>query len=60
MVEANSVVLNNCSLFKKNFSQEFKKSLVKKIRTLTIQPENIIDYSTEPDAYQNNYLTFIE
>ncbi|CAD8149984.1 unnamed protein product [Paramecium pentaurelia] len=60
MVEANSVVLNNCSLFKKNFSYEFKKALVKKIRTVSIQPENIIDYSTEPDAYQNNYLTFIE
>ncbi|CAD8057941.1 unnamed protein product [Paramecium sonneborni] len=60
MVEANSVVLNNCSLFKNNFSHEFKKALVKKIRTVSIQPENIIDYSTEPDAYQNAYLTFIE
>ncbi|CAD8055062.1 unnamed protein product [Paramecium sonneborni] len=60
MVEANSVVLNNCSLFKNNFSQEFKKALVKKIRSISIQPENIIDYSTEPDAYQNAYLTFVE
>ncbi|CAK66646.1 unnamed protein product (macronuclear) [Paramecium tetraurelia] len=43
MVEANSVVLNNCSLFKKNFSHEFKKALVKKIRTKTqlITPQNL-------------------
>lgn len=35
MIEANSVILNNCLLFKNNFSTELKKALVKKIRSVS-------------------------
>ena len=34
--------------------------MVKKIRKIVIQPENLVDYSSEVDSRHNCYLSFIE
>lgn len=38
------MILNNCPLFKNHFSNQLKKKLVKKIKSIVVQPENIIDF----------------
>ncbi|CAD8140691.1 unnamed protein product [Paramecium octaurelia] len=60
MLEANSIILNSCDMFSKFLSPAFTKALVNKIRYLDVQPENIVDFSDQPDSHQNYYLTFIE
>ncbi|KAM3138474.1 hypothetical protein pb186bvf_009388 [Paramecium bursaria] len=57
MIEANSMILNECKFFKTQFSDSLKKELVKKIKQQVVKPENIIDYT------QDNIipcLTFVE
>ncbi|CAD8052125.1 unnamed protein product [Paramecium primaurelia] len=60
MLEANSIILNSCDMFSKFLSPGFTKALVNKIRYLDVQPENIVDFTDQPDSYQNYYLAFIE
>ncbi|CAD8058871.1 unnamed protein product [Paramecium sonneborni] len=60
MLEANSIILNSCDMFSKFLSPAFTKALVNKIRYLDVQPENLVEFSEQPDSYQNYYLAFIE
>lgn len=46
MNQSNSLILNECPLFKKNFSDPLKSKLVNKIRPAVIQPENIINFDS--------------
>lgn len=44
MIEANSIILNGCPLFKECFSENLQKKLVKKFLQVCVQPENIINF----------------
>ncbi|CAD8105986.1 unnamed protein product [Paramecium primaurelia] len=59
--EANSMILNNCPLFKNYFSEQLKKKLVKKIKSIVVQPENIIDFNHFfPEQKLNQFICFVE
>ncbi|CAD8187163.1 unnamed protein product [Paramecium octaurelia] len=59
--EANSMILNNCPLFKNYFSEQLKKKLVKKIKSIVVQPENIIDFNHFfPEQKLNQCICFVE
>jgi potassium voltage-gated channel Eag-related subfamily H protein 7 len=63
MIEANSIILNGCLLFKECFSENLQKKLVKKFLQVCIQPENIINFQKlNPGISADNgiYLAFIE
>lgn len=61
MVEANSLLLDGCPLFKSVLSPCLKTKLVKAIQTLVIQPENIIDLSKLVQEGQSGiFMCFIE
>ncbi|CAD8086199.1 unnamed protein product [Paramecium sonneborni] len=46
MNQSNSMILNECPLFKNNFSDALKSKLVHKIKPAVIQPENIINFDS--------------
>ncbi|CAD8172405.1 unnamed protein product [Paramecium octaurelia] len=46
MNQSNSMILNECPLFKNNFSDALKSKLVHKIKPVVIQPENIINFDS--------------
>ncbi|CAD8192068.1 unnamed protein product [Paramecium octaurelia] len=59
--EANSMILNTCPLFKNHFSDQLKKKLVKKIKSIVVQPENIIDFDhLFPSQKMNQFICFVE
>lgn len=43
MIEAYSVMLNECLLFKKRFSSQLKSQLVNKIKSIVIPPETYVE-----------------
>ncbi|CAK80915.1 unnamed protein product (macronuclear) [Paramecium tetraurelia] len=62
MNQSNSMILNECPLFKNNFSDALKSKLVHKIKPAVIQPENIINFdSIFPSAPAGQlYVCFVE
>lgn len=59
--EAHSRILNSSSLFKDNFSEQFKIDLVNKIKSVCIAPENVLDFSVYTDDVDNSTaVCFIE
>lgn len=65
-LEANSLLINNCELFKNHFSEGLKRELIKDLKLLVIQPESRFsfeklakDLDEEGDLFQN-YVCFIE
>jgi hypothetical protein len=63
MIEANSIILNGCPLFKECLSEDLQKKLVKKFFQVCVQPENIINFQKTNDGASldcNVYLGFIE
>ncbi|CAD8174959.1 unnamed protein product [Paramecium pentaurelia] len=62
MNQSNSMILNECPLFKNNFSDALKTKLVHKIKPAVIQPENIINFdSIFPSVPAGQlYVCFVE
>ncbi|CAD8196694.1 unnamed protein product [Paramecium octaurelia] len=58
--EANSRILYNSPFFKENFSLNFKKDLVSKITSITIAPENVLDYTKQSQDEHSLSIFFIE
>ncbi|CAD8202087.1 unnamed protein product [Paramecium octaurelia] len=58
--EANSRILYNSPFFKDNFSLNFKKDLVSKITSITIAPENVLDYTKKSQDENGLSIFFIE
>ncbi|CAD8162298.1 unnamed protein product [Paramecium pentaurelia] len=44
MLQANSIILNECPLFQNHFSDQLKNKLVRQIKQTVIQPENIVEF----------------
>ncbi|CAD8084669.1 unnamed protein product [Paramecium sonneborni] len=62
MNQSNSMILNECPLFKNNFSDALKSKLVHKIKPAVIQPENIINFDSIFPQLPNGqlYVCFVE
>jgi hypothetical protein len=63
MIEAHSIILNGCPLFKNFFSPALIQKLVKKIHSIAIQPENVINFemiNSGTSINSNIFLGFIE
>jgi len=59
--EANSRVLNDSPIFKNHFSSNFKKKLVPKVKSINLQPEQIIEFEKLIHHRNNNEcLCFVE
>ncbi|CAD8184791.1 unnamed protein product [Paramecium pentaurelia] len=62
MLQANSIILNECPLFKNHFSDQLKNKLVRQIKQTVIQPENIVEFDQIFPTLPNGqiFMCFIE
>jgi hypothetical protein len=63
LIEAHSAILKVCPLFKDFLSDSFIQKLVKRIITIGIQPENVINFDSvksQTSLDSNIFLVFIE
>ncbi|CAD8172860.1 unnamed protein product [Paramecium octaurelia] len=62
MLQANSIILNQCPLFKNHFSDQLKNKLVRQIKQTVIQPENIVEFDQIFPTLPNGqiFMCFIE